>query len=160
MGDITIVQGAYKPTYNWGAPHCMKDVDCLWYPVDVKTLALDMDWPFWLWKHSMCVCLTILNGHTAGNPRAFTITEILDLHSQSSRFPARFFCGGLVNINMCGRLSPSPRLLKWPSRHPSYSVATSSPKKRFLGLPQFHFFGLLNTLCPTSSSRVPSGNLT
>ena len=23
MVDITIVNGAYKPTYNWGAPHCI-----------------------------------------------------------------------------------------------------------------------------------------
>ena len=22
MVDITIVNGVYKPTYNWGAPHC------------------------------------------------------------------------------------------------------------------------------------------
>ena len=23
MADITIVNGVYKPTYNWGAPSCM-----------------------------------------------------------------------------------------------------------------------------------------
>jgi hypothetical protein len=23
MADITIVNGAYKPTYNWGAPSCI-----------------------------------------------------------------------------------------------------------------------------------------
>ena len=28
MADITIVNGAYKPTYNWGAPSCMLHV---WY---------------------------------------------------------------------------------------------------------------------------------
>ena len=28
MVPITIVTGAYKPTYNWGAPHCMG----LFYP--------------------------------------------------------------------------------------------------------------------------------
>ena len=22
VGDISIVNGVYKPTYNWGAPHC------------------------------------------------------------------------------------------------------------------------------------------
>ena len=26
--QITIVNGVYKPTYNWGAPHCNNDVDC------------------------------------------------------------------------------------------------------------------------------------
>ena len=24
MADITIVNGVYKPTYNWGAPSCRK----------------------------------------------------------------------------------------------------------------------------------------
>jgi hypothetical protein len=24
MADITIVNGVYKPTYNWGAPSCME----------------------------------------------------------------------------------------------------------------------------------------
>ena len=26
MVDISIVNGVYKPTYNWGAPPCMEDV--------------------------------------------------------------------------------------------------------------------------------------
>jgi hypothetical protein len=25
MADITIVNGVYKPTYNWGAPSCTED---------------------------------------------------------------------------------------------------------------------------------------
>ena len=25
MADITIVNGVYKPTYNWGAPSCMDE---------------------------------------------------------------------------------------------------------------------------------------
>ena len=25
MADITIVNGVYKPTYNWGAPSCMEN---------------------------------------------------------------------------------------------------------------------------------------
>jgi hypothetical protein len=25
MADITIVNGVYKPTYNWGAPSCRSD---------------------------------------------------------------------------------------------------------------------------------------
>ena len=25
MADITIVNGVYKPTYNWGAPSCIDD---------------------------------------------------------------------------------------------------------------------------------------
>jgi hypothetical protein len=27
MADITIVNGVYKPTYNWGAPSCGDDED-------------------------------------------------------------------------------------------------------------------------------------
>jgi hypothetical protein len=27
MADITIVNGVYKPTYNWGAPCCTKVYD-------------------------------------------------------------------------------------------------------------------------------------
>jgi hypothetical protein len=26
MVDITIVNGVYKPTYNWGAPSCMEGI--------------------------------------------------------------------------------------------------------------------------------------
>jgi hypothetical protein len=27
MVDITIVNGVYKPTYNWGAPSCMNLIE-------------------------------------------------------------------------------------------------------------------------------------
>ena len=27
MADITIVNGVYKPTYNWGAPPCSDEMD-------------------------------------------------------------------------------------------------------------------------------------
>ena len=35
MADITIVNGVYKPTYNWGAPPCMiiSIVDGVYKPV-------------------------------------------------------------------------------------------------------------------------------
>ena len=29
MADITIVNGVYKPTYNWGAPSCIENGDDL-----------------------------------------------------------------------------------------------------------------------------------
>ena len=32
MVYITIVTGAYKPTYNWGASHCSKPLVCFWAP--------------------------------------------------------------------------------------------------------------------------------
>ena len=30
MADITIVNGIYKPTYNWGAPSCICDIHHFW----------------------------------------------------------------------------------------------------------------------------------
>ena len=44
---ITIVMGVYKPTYNWGAPHCMRMLDLyafikkVWiYPLGICYIAM------------------------------------------------------------------------------------------------------------------------
>ena len=34
MVDITIVNGVYKPTYNWGAPSCMPIKSIQFNPLD------------------------------------------------------------------------------------------------------------------------------
>ena len=43
MVDITIVTGAYKPTYNWGAPHCKYTyISCCFFPFwDFFCITLD-----------------------------------------------------------------------------------------------------------------------
>ena len=44
MVDITIVNGVYKPTYNWGAPSCRL------YPLTSRFLLLQ--WPFLGGRHA------------------------------------------------------------------------------------------------------------
>jgi len=47
MADITIVNGVYKPTYNWGAPSCIQSdlpsIQRCWF--DIALIHRNHEWP-------------------------------------------------------------------------------------------------------------------